>query len=529
MTILLSRLIAGSAFAVLALSAQAADEQDGIGRFDIARFEVAGNTLLPAQAVDQILTPFTGKMRNFGHVQMALEALEAAYHKLGYNVVQVALPEQELNQGVVRFQVVETRIGKVRVEGNQVFDQDNIRRSLPGLVEGHTPNIADVSSSLKLANENPAKKTTLQLQGGDKDDEVDAVLKVTDDKAWRVSANLDNSGNKNTGESQLTMQFQHANIAGRDHVMSLQYTTTLEHPSQVSVYGIGYHLPLYAWGDSVDLFASYSNVDSGSVLAGIFNLQVSGRGTVLGARYNQHLRRVGDYESRLSWGLDYKEFQNDVALQGIQLGNDVTVHPLSVAYSGNLGTADGEVNVGVTALRNIPGGTKGSSADFDRVRAGSPAGYSLLRYNAGYSHALANDWQLRLALAGQYTPDALVPGEQFGAGGATTVRGFTEREVSNDVGHLVSAEIYTPNLCSGLENVAAQCRALAFYDAASVRRNDPLPGEVTRASIGSIGLGLRVSVAKYLMLQVDYGRVVDAGLTQNKGDSRFHVRVGLTY
>lgn len=500
-----------------------------MGRFDIARFDITGNTLLPAQEIDKLLAPYTGKQRDFGHVQMALEALEAQYHKLGYNVVQVALPEQELNQGVVRLQVVETKIGRVIVEGNSTFDQANIRQSMPGLVEGQAPNIGDVSSSLKLANENPAKKTTLQLQSGERDDEIDAILKVADGRPWRVAANLDNSGNDNTGKSQLTTQFQHANIGGRDHVLSLQYTTTLEKPSQVSVYGIGYHLPLYALGDSIDLFASYSDVDSGSVLAGIFSLQVSGRGSVFGGRYNQHLRRIGDYESRLTWGLDYKQFQNNVDMQGIQLGNDVTVHPFSAAYTGNLSAGNGELNFGVIAVRNIPGGEKGGSADFNRVRAGAPAGYSLVRYNAGYTHASSTDWQMRLNFSGQYTRDMLVPGEQFGVGGASTVRGFAERDVSNDVGQLVSAEIYTPNLCSGLQTVVAQCRALAFYDAAQVRRNDPLPGEVGRASIGSVGLGLRMSVENYMTLQMDYGHVIDAGSTQQKGDNRIHFRVGLTY
>ena len=525
----LSRLIAGTAFAVLACPAFAADEQDPIGRFDITRFAIEGNTLLAMPDIDNLLTPYTGKERNFGHVQMALEALEAAYHARGFNVVQVALPEQELNQGVVRLQVIETRIGKLRVEGNKAFSEDNIRRSVPGLVEGRTPNLGRVSSSLKLANENPSKKTTLQLQSGDNDDEVNAVLKVADDKLWKIGASVDNSGNQNTGESQMTVQFQHANIMDRDHVMSLQYTTTLEKPSQVSVYGVGYHIPLYALGDSIDLFASYSDVDSGSVLAGIFNLQVNGRGTVFGGRYNQLMRRVGDYESRFTYGLDYKEFQNSVALQGVQLGNDVTVHPLSVAYTGVLGTADGELSFTVTGMRNIPGGDKGKSADFNRVRAGAPAGYSLLRYSAGYTRALPQDWQMRLSLAGQYTSDALIPGEQFGAGGATTVRGFDERDISNDKGHLAIVEIYTPNLCSTLQTVAAQCRALMFYDTANVRRNDALPGEVAKASIGSVGLGLRVSIDKYVTLQMDYGHVIDGGITQLKGDKKLHVRLGLTY
>ncbi|MGH8809611.1 MAG: ShlB/FhaC/HecB family hemolysin secretion/activation protein, partial [Noviherbaspirillum sp.] len=439
------------------------------------------------------------------------------------------LPEQELNQGVVTLRVVETKVGKVRIEGNQSFDDTNIRRSVPALVEGQTPNIGKISSSLKLANENPAKKTTLQLQGGDKDDEVDALLKVSDDRQWRIAANVDNSGNESTGDSQFTVQFQHANVAGRDQVLSLQYTTTVEHPSQVSVYGIGYHIPLYSLGDSIDLYASHSDVDSGSVLAGIFNLQVNGKGSVFGARYNQNLRRVGDYESKLIYGFDYKAFKNDVSLQGVQLGNDVTVHPLSVAYTGSLTSGAGETSFALTALRNVPGGDKGESADFDRVRAGAPAGYGILRYNAGYFHVLPADWQMRLNFSGQYTPDALIPGEQFGAGGAMTVRGFAERDVSNDVGHLLNAEVYTPNLCAGIQNVAAQCRVLAFYDAARVRRTDPLPGEVAKASIASVGLGLRLNVAKTMMLQMDYGRVVDAGLTQAKGDTRLHFRLGLTY
>ncbi|HYD94084.1 MAG TPA: ShlB/FhaC/HecB family hemolysin secretion/activation protein [Noviherbaspirillum sp.] len=523
------RLVAGAAFAVSALPVLAADQQDGIGRFEITRFVVEGNTILAPADIDKLLAPYAGKGRDFGHVQQALEALEAAYHALGFNVVQVGLPEQELNQGAVRLQVVETRLGKLRVEGNTVFSADNIRRSLPDLVPGRTPNLGKVSSSLKLANENPAKKTTLQLQSGNNDDDVNAVLKVVDDKQWRLAASLDNSGSKNTGESQLTLQFQHANMLDRDHVLSLQYTTTLEKPKQVSVYGAGYHIPLYALGDSIDLFASYSDVDSGSVLAGIFNLQVSGRGTVVGGRYNQLLRRVGDFESRLSYGLDYKEFRNNVLLQGAQLGNDVTVHPLSIAYTGTLGMTGGELSFGVTGMRNIPGGSKGSSADFNRVRAGAPADYTLLRYAAGYLHALPRDWQMRVGISGQYTRDALVPGEQFGAGGASSVRGFGERDIANDTGTLATAEVYTPNLCGDLQTVAAQCRLLAFYDAASVRRNDPLPGEVAKASIGSAGLGLRVSAGKYMTLQMDLGHVLDGGPTTARGENKLHVRLGLTY
>lgn len=527
----LLRLILGTAFIMSSLPLHAADDARAvIVRFDITRFEVEGNTLLTPYAVDKVLQPFTGRDRNFSHVQMALEALEGAYRRLGYNVVHVVLPEQELNQDVVRLRVIETRTGQVRVEGNQAFDEANIRRSLPGLREGQTPDIGQISSSLKLANENPAKKIALQLQSAEKDDEIDAVLRVTDERPWKLAASLDNSGNDSTGKTHLTMQFQHANIADADQVLSLQYTTTLEKPSQVSVYGAGYHIPLYALGDSIDLFANYSDVDSGSISVGLLDLQVSGRGSVFGARYNQNLRRIGSYESKLIYGVDYKAFQNNVTLQGAPQGNEVTVHPFSVAYAGTLALAAGQAGFNVSALHNLPGGQHGGSADFMRVRSSARAGYNIVRYNVDYGRPLPADWQMRAGFSGQYSRDALVPGEQFGAGGASSVRGFTEREVSGDQGYLFNAELYTPNVCGDLQSVAAQCRFLAFYDAARVSRNNLAAGELAHTSIGSAGIGLRAALGKYLTLQMDYGRVLEAGASmRKKGDQRLHFRLGLSY
>lgn len=526
----LVRVIAGAAVAAITITPPAiASEADPVGQFAIRRFQVEGNTLLPATELDRILDRFTGTRQTFADVQQALEALEAAYQARGYNVVQVMLPEQELNQGVVTLRVIETTIGSVRIEGQRAYSQSNIRRSVPSLVEGQTPNLADVSASLKLANENIAKKLTLQLQSGATDEQVDAVLKVADSKPWRVSASVDNSGSESTGKTQLTTQFQHANVADLDHVLSLQYSTTVENPSQVNVYGIGYHVPLYGLGDSLDFFASYSDVDSGSVLAGLFNLQVSGRGAVYGVRYNQHLRRVGAYESRLTYGLDYKAFRNNVTLEGAQLGNDVSVHPVSLTYAGSAAAGNGEVRFSIAALHNLPGGSRGSTADFNRVRAGAPASYGMIRYQAAYSHAWPADWLMQLNLSGQYSPDALVPGEQFGAGGAASVRGFAERAIADDKGFLVNAEVYTPNFCAGISATAVQCRGLAFYDAARVRRNDALPGEIARASIASAGVGVRMNVSSYVTLQMDYGRVLNGSTTTAKGDSRVHVRLGMTY
>jgi hemolysin activation/secretion protein len=528
MKLSLTHLVSGAVLAMASQVAVAADEAgDGVVRFDIVRFNVTGNTLLSTKEIDAAVAPFVGKKRDFGDVQRALEALEGVYHALGYSVVQVELPEQELDRGVVLFKVVQTRIGRVSVTGNQHFDEANIRRSLPALQEGKTPNIKQVSAGIKLANENPAKKITMKLQSGEVDDEVNAKLEVADESPWKISANFDNTGNESTGKTHAGFVLQHANLFARDHVASVQYTTTLEKPSQMAVWGAGYHIPLYGIGDSIDLIGSYSNVDSGTVAAGLVNLAISGKGSVLGMRYNQTLQKRGNYEPKLIYGIDQKVFKNFVLFQGTNFGNDITVRPLSVNYLGNWALDNGDANVSLTLAHNLPGGSKGKQADFDKGRLGAPADFTVLRFAGAFNRTLEKDWQLRSIINGQWTPQALIPGEQFGAGGASSVRGFGEREVSNDVGIQGNIELYTPSLCPTRETW--QCRVLFFYDGAYAKRNHALPGELLNTTIGSVGVGLRYLIGSGVNVQVDFGHIVHAGATAGSDKNKVHVRVGLSH
>ena len=48
---------------------------------------------------------------------------------------------------------------------------------------------------------------------------------------------------------------------------------------------------------------------------------------------------------------------------------------------------------------------------------------------------------LSARLDGQWSDEPLIPGEQFGIGGARSVRGYEEREASGDSGFFVSAEL----------------------------------------------------------------------------------------
>jgi hemolysin activation/secretion protein len=499
-------------FLFTAVAAFAAGEKpDAVPRFDIKSYRVEGNTLISADKLDSLLSPFTGKDRDFGTVQEALDALEQAYRDHGFSMVAVSLPEQELESGVVRLKVNENRLGKINIEGNRYFDQANIRRSLPELNQGETPNLNAVSRSLKLANENPARKINLQLMNSDKENEIDANITVKDESPWKIGITADNTGEKQTGTVRLGALLQHANVFNRDHLLTLQYITSPEKVDHVSIYSLGYRMPLYSLGSSIDLIGAYSNVDSGTISAASNSMNVSGKGTILGLRYNQYLARIGNYEHKLTLGLDYRAYENSVDFLGSQLGNNVTVHPVSLTYAGTFAMDQITAGFSLTDLQNLPGNWDGrdTAEDIEKARPGAPRGYNIFRYAANLSYALGADWQARMQVNGQYTNDPLVPGEQYGIGGATTVRGFSERQFSNDQGYSGNVEIYTPDL-SRLFGVAAfQSRLLVFYDRGYVSRNNPLPGDTVSTEIASIGSGLRIMDGKRFSISVDCGFVVD--------------------
>ncbi len=495
-------------------------------RFDIVRFDIRGNTLLPAAEIEALVTRFTGKQKDFGDVQHALEALERAYRDRGYGVVQVLLPEQDITKGVVQFRIIQPVIRNVAIEDNEHFTRENVRRSLPTIREGETPNSRDIARNLQVTAEHPTKRTSVLLRATGRDDQVDVNIKVADEKPWRAFVTLDNTGTAETGYWRSGFGYQHSNLFDRDHTLTAQYITSPTHVSKVSIYGLGYRIPFYAQRSSLDLIAGYSDVNSGTV-QGLFD--VAGSGTILGARWNYYLPRWGDVQQKIAFGLDYRAFRNEVVASGIGLVPDITIHPVSVTYSGTLRAASTETSFFAAISTNIPGGNDGRSADFERSRTGAAENYTILRYGANHVRALHNDWQLRGALNAQYTRDSLVSGEQFGVGGPDSVRGYLVREVSNDRGFSANLEIYTPDWGRELVNADTRMRFIAFYDYGSLGRNNALPGELQNETLASAGIGVRMGYKKIVTLRADLAQILKAAGTRQSDQQRWSVGVAVIF
>ncbi|MBL8471742.1 MAG: ShlB/FhaC/HecB family hemolysin secretion/activation protein [Rhodocyclaceae bacterium] len=492
--------------------------------FAVAEYRVEGATLVDRARINDALAGFTGPDQSFDSLRKAVEAVEAVYHAAGYPAVRVQLPEQEIDSGVVLLRVIEARLSFLQVEGNQHFSDQNILASVPGLVPGQPPSVARVEASLALANESFAKRARLSFAQGEQEGAVVARIQVADERPWRVIAFADNTGTAATGRHRLGLIGQHANLFDLDHAMTAMYVTSPEKPSQVNIYNVGYKIPIYRWGDSVEFTYTHSNVDSGTVDAAGASLAISGRGSTTSLRYNLGLNRWNGREQRLSLGLDHQIVDSRATPVGgggsVLPTPRVTATPLSLTYT--LSSPEGQNNwhTSLGALQNIPVGRNGDSETYNGSRAGANVRFLVWRWALGGSVALG-EWNLKGELAGQETHDRLVSFEQFGLGGADSVRGFNEREIANDRGHRGSVELATParEFVSGWRG-----NLVGFYDFGRLYANNPQPTDASvREGIASAGAGLRLVAGRGLFLKADLARVLVGGGSKVPGDLSAHV------
>ncbi|WP_332746125.1 ShlB/FhaC/HecB family hemolysin secretion/activation protein [Hydrogenophaga sp.] len=524
-----------------------------IPRFEISRYEVEGNTLVSHATIARAVAPLTGPLREFGDVQRAMEAIERAYVDAGFTAVKVSVPEQELFSGTVKIRIVEAVVTTVTVVGNQHFSDDNIRTSLGNLKTGAAPRLGDLSESIQLANDNPAKQVSVSMTEGALPGTVDAKVSVVDFDPLRFIATLDNTGNASSGHWRTGVAVQHANLFGLDHVGTLAYATSPDSPSgqHLNVYSAGYRIPVYTLGDSLDVVYGRSSVNTPSsspTLGGV--LGFTGKGETWGLRYNHFFGRSGETSSKLVFGLDHKRIDSrcDVNGQAISISGPTppisscvpyTTTPLSVAYIGQRDGVDQALGYNLGVSRNFASGARYTNLDgrTDRYSYLTPGnrstrdGFMVVRGGASLLQGLEGGWQVRLAGSAQITDTPLVASEQFGLAGANAVRGFDERAVAADSGLVLNAELYTPEL-GPRTGLPGQLRALVFVDAGygSNRKTSGtyLP---SHTHVASTGMGARYGMSRDFSVRLDVARVLDSGssFTEKRGDWRAHLSAMLAF
>lgn len=495
--------------------------------FAIKGFNVTGDNPLGDGETIRVLAPYLRANATIETLQQATTALEKALRDKGYGLHRVALPPQDVGD-TVTLNIVRFTINKVAIEGRSLYDEGNIRRTLPELREGQTPNFKALAIQTAIANENPNKQVQLGIREADEPDQIDATITVKESRPWTFGLSLSNAGSESSGKDRVTVSGGHTNLFNRDHQFVGAYTTSFERMKDVKQLGLSYKVPLYSLGGVIG--ASYTRSD---VVGNFGAFTSTGAGHTAGINYTLYLPPDGGRRSYVTLGLEDKVFDaakiNDILVPG-QL--DRRSRPVILGYTARTESDTSVWGYNVDLAVNTGSGANNDLVSYQtedpRITARR---WKAVRGGVSYSAPVAGTWVLGARGQFQYSPDVLISGEQFGLGGLGSVRGTRfERPVSGDKGLSGSLELTTPEVTPGL-------RFLGFVDAGRLGNNSP--NGATKPSfdrLSSVGLGLRYGNGPFAV-SADYGRLVQGSrvplavnsAAPQKGDDKFYINLSVRF
>lgn len=515
---------------LLAAQAPAPQAQAASPRFDIWEYQIEGNLDLPVPVIEAAVSPHLGPGKDMQAVEAARAALEAAYQRAGRLTAWVDVPEQRVDEGIVRLSVQAGRVGALYVTGSRYHDQGHIRAAVPALAVGQVPDFNQVQAQLDGLNRSEVRRLQPVLKPGNQPGTVDVELQVADQNPWSGSLALNNHHSRDTDPLRLQLSLRHANVLQRDHQWSLTVQTAPTEPQQTGLVQTSYTVP-EADGQWVFSFSH-----SGSDLQTLGGAQVLGQGNTWGLRRQWSVGGSGF----LSAGADLKWLQEHTRFGEGQISTPLRYLPFQLAYSDQWPLWAGQLQwtaTGVWALGALLShtvscpGADGSDTQVDQFackRQGADGSFALLRLDGRWARPLP--WGSLLARVGtQFAVQPLVSAEQFSLGGADTVRGYLEGEASGDHGWFGGVEWRSPNTATWLGQAWQESSLLLFAEAGRTHWLQPSAGQAGRVPLASVGAGWRGQWAlpgtEGMDAALDLAWPLRGTATSPRGEWRLHARI----
>ena len=502
----------------------AADES---ATFEINGFMVEGNTLFPDKQDRISLHEFTGPGKTAADVEKARDALEKFYHEKGFPTVFVSIPEQSLEDGIVKFQVIESTINKVTVSGNDYFSTEQILADLPSLAPGEIIHLPKVQNDINLINSSPDIKVVPNLIPGREVGTVDVELKVEDRLPFHGSAELNNRYTAGTTDLRFNGTLRYDNLWQKKHAISIQYQTSPEDLNEVQAVSAAYSLPIP--GRDQDRLALYGIYNKSNTAFGE-GFKAIGNGSVIGLRYQSTLPQYPTVTQYLSLGLDYKDFKDETGLSGgsSNTTSPITYVPFSLAYGLTLMDTGGYTQFSGAVDLSFRGLT--TESNFENKRYNAHGNYIYATLGVERTQNLPADMVWYAKVDGQLSDQPLISNEQYSAGGVDNVRGYHESEIMGDNSFHVSTELRSPELFQyGRYKDKLRCTPYLFYQGAWLEVIDPLPGQTRRFDLQGIGLGMRGGAWGILDYELDLGHALKSTSSTANGRNRIHFFVKYSF
>ncbi len=401
----------------------------------VAGFTLSGNHEINDAQLLPLLDDLKGRSASLGELQAGAARITAYYRQQGYVLARAYLPAQEIQDGQVHIAILEGNYGQITVDNTSRVGGWALA-PLQDLQVGDAVHGDSLERSLLLAADNPGLSVDSTLRPGASVGASDLLINVKPGPLVSGSADLDNYGNRYTGQWRLGSTINLNNPLGLGDVASLRLMGTNE---RQTYYRFAYQLPVGPWATRVG--ASFSNMRY--ELGRDFDvLDAHGRAQIASGYVIQPLVRSRDFSLYGQLQYDQKRLHDKIDLLAFDTlkysrvwtasvtgnarddfgGGGVT--SFAVSYSAGRLTLNSAFDQAVDNL------TARTAGDFQKITA------SVLRLQR-----LNDKFSLYARLQGQWANKNLDSSEKMSLGGAYGVRAYPQGEASGDQGWLGSVEL----------------------------------------------------------------------------------------
>lgn len=437
-----------------------ADKQFANLRFTLAEAQFTGLGSLDPSVLEPSWQPYRGKEIPVAVICDIRDRAATILRQRGY-LAAVQVPVQTISDGDVRFDVVVARLASVQVRGDAGRSAGLLGRYIAKLQTQEAFNTNDAERYLLLARDIPGLDVRLTLQpvsrqeGGQPGD-VAGVFDVLE-QPIQIDANVQNYGSKAVGRFGAQLRALVNNLTGLgDQTMlsfysaedfSEQHVAQASHEFRVGSEGLTLGSALtFSW--SRPDIPGPDDFDSKTLIASIFarypllrsqtrNLELSAGGDLVNQKID--FTGLGLSKDKLRTAFVRAQYSAIDAASVAGRGGYSVAEPRS-GFSSLLELRQGIDLIGASKpcgpgfVNCAPGGPLPPSR-----LDGDPTGF-VVRGEARLEQRVSPLVGLRGAVRFQYSPDPLLPFEQFSGGNYTIGRGYDPGAVLGDSGFGVQLE-----------------------------------------------------------------------------------------
>jgi hemolysin activation/secretion protein len=486
----------------------------------VKKIIVEGSTLINQEEIDAIIVPNEGKSLNLEELGMIAEVITAKYMENGYIISYAYLPPQEVKDGIVRYRVVEGKVGEILVTrdkpaGYFSYSDAFIKRYIRTVLSDPSLREDKLENSLILLSEYNGLTAKSTLKQGKAPGTTDIVTNVTDKFPWAASLFYDNFGSSTTSKHRTGLGLDFGNLLTSGDLFLLRGVTGLDRVDvNVISYGRGdYVVPLGGWGTKGGVYYTNSLYKAGQDLE---ILEPKGKANIAGVYLIQPVIKKRDQELSIKIGFDYKNI-NEYLLGDTRSTDHLRILGGSFTYD-FLDRYLGKNVITAGFYHGVPDMMDGSHLDDPNLsRVGARASFKKATFDLMRIQKLPGYNHLILRANSQWSPDILFVAEQYTIGGMGTVRGYNPSVAAGDKGYTASAELvvspFFPEATIMKHKFGDIFKLAAFMDHGYVVKNEPMPGETKTDQLTGIGGGFRIYWGQNFMIRFDLAvpRSADSG------------------